>query len=105
MEFPKFSRFPPHYFLSRCTLYKPVTSIGGFMGKRLVLSSLVLAACACAFAQTRPGAVSKTAGPRATAAGLSQMHRAIRGGGTSIELDNNHGSADARDRDFTSYEA
>jgi hypothetical protein len=33
------------------------------------------------------------------------MHRAIKGSGTSIELDTNSGAADAHDREFTSYES
>jgi len=41
---------------------------------------------------------------RSTAAGLSQMHHALKGGGTSIDLDSGNGCADARDGDFTSYE-
>jgi hypothetical protein len=42
---------------------------------------------------------------RSTASGLSKMSRAIQGNGTSIVLDANTGSADARDRDFSTYEA
>jgi len=48
---------------------------------------------------------AELAGPRATAAALAQMHRAIKGVGTNIELGANSGGADARDRDFTAYEA
>lgn len=36
---------------------------------------------------------------------LSQMQHAIRGAGTSIDLDSNSGGSDARDREFTSYES
>ena len=43
--------------------------------------------------------------PRSTSVGLTQMHRAIKGAGTSIELDTNSGGADAHDREFTSYES
>jgi len=43
--------------------------------------------------------------PRSTSAGLTQMHRAIKGAGTSIELDTNSGGADAHDREFTTYES
>jgi methyl-accepting chemotaxis protein len=57
-------------------------------------------------APVRPAAAApRSAGPRSTAAGLSQMQRAIRGDGTSIELDANNGGADSHDRDFTAYEA
>ena len=51
-----------------------------------------------------PPAAPKRTDPRSSAAGLSQMHRAVKNGGTAIELDTNSGSADSRDRDFTAYE-
>ncbi len=45
-------------------------------------------------------AIHKTADPRS----LSQMQRAVTGGGVSIALDTNNGSADERDREFAAYE-
>jgi methyl-accepting chemotaxis protein len=50
-------------------------------------------------------AAPKKSDTRSTASGLSKMSRAIQGSGTSIDLDANIGSADARDRDFSTYEA
>ena len=50
-------------------------------------------------------AARKALTPRSSSAGLTQMHRAIKGAGTSIELDTNSGGADAHDREFTSYES
>jgi methyl-accepting chemotaxis protein len=47
----------------------------------------------------------KALSPRSTTMGLTQMHRAIKGAGTSIELDTNSGGADTQDREFTSYES
>ncbi len=35
----------------------------------------------------------------------AKLQRAVHPSGTSIDLDSNNGSADARDRDFTAYEA
>ena len=49
-------------------------------------------------------AVLRKADPRSSAASLSKMQRAIQRG-TNIDLDSNNGGADARDRDFTNYEA
>jgi methyl-accepting chemotaxis protein len=47
----------------------------------------------------------RTAGSQSsTAAGLSKLQRAVKSGGPNIELDTNNGGADARDRDFTSYQ-
>ncbi len=51
------------------------------------------------------GASRKALSPRSIAVGLTQMHRAIKGAGTNIELDANSGGADAHDREFTSYES
>jgi methyl-accepting chemotaxis protein len=57
-------------------------------------------------AQPRPAAAPHGAAvPRPAAVGLSQLNRAVTGGGTTIELDANSGGADSRDRDFTAYEA
>jgi len=53
----------------------------------------------------RPAAPRKALSPRTATMGLTQMHRAIKGAGTSIELDTNSGGSDAHDRDFTSYES
>ena len=50
-------------------------------------------------------APAKKSDARSTLSGLSSMNRAIQGSGTSIDLDANTGIADARDRDFSSYEA
>lgn len=50
-------------------------------------------------------AAPKKSDARPTATGLSKLNRAIQGSGTSIDLDTNTGSADARDRDFSTYEA
>ena len=50
-------------------------------------------------------AAPKKSDTRSTASGLSKMSRAIQGNGTSIDLDTNTGGADARDRDFSTYEA
>lgn len=50
-------------------------------------------------------ATPKKSDARSTASGLSKMSRAIQGSGTSIDLDANTGSADARDRDFSTYES
>ncbi len=47
----------------------------------------------------------KPAGARSTASALSQMSRAVKNGGLSIDLDSNNGSTDARDADFTAYES
>jgi methyl-accepting chemotaxis protein len=41
--------------------------------------------------------------PRPPALGLSQMQRAIKAAGTTIELDTNSGGADAHDQDFKVY--
>jgi methyl-accepting chemotaxis protein len=48
-------------------------------------------------------AAPKPAGPHSAAASLSQMQRAVTGGGVSIRLDSNSGHSDVRDRDFTAY--
>lgn len=48
---------------------------------------------------------SKPANTRSATVSLAQLQRAVQPGGTSIDLDSNNGSADARDRDFTTYEA
>jgi methyl-accepting chemotaxis protein len=40
---------------------------------------------------------------KAPAASLARMRRAVSEGGTSIDLGLNHGAADARDKEFTSY--
>jgi methyl-accepting chemotaxis protein len=50
-------------------------------------------------------AAPKAADPHAMADGLAKMQRAVKSGGTSIELDGNDGSADSRDRDFAPYQA
>ncbi len=42
---------------------------------------------------------------RSTAAGLSKLHRAVKGVGPTIELDANSGTADLHDRDFEAYES
>jgi methyl-accepting chemotaxis protein len=57
--------------------------------------------------RTRTAAVParKALSPRSTTVGLTQMHRAIKGAGTSIELDADLGGPDTRDREFTSYES
>ncbi len=41
--------------------------------------------------------------PAATG-GLAHMHRAVRSGGASIDLESNRGGGDARDRDFAPYQ-
>jgi methyl-accepting chemotaxis protein len=51
------------------------------------------------------GAMRKTADGRSSTAALTQLHRAIKGAGASIDLDANNGGADSRDRDFTAYES
>jgi methyl-accepting chemotaxis protein len=54
----------------------------------------------------KPGRpTTKSADARSTAASLSQMHRVLKGNGPVIDLDSASGAADARDRDFTAYEA
>ena len=55
--------------------------------------------------RTRSGAARKTPPSRSTAIVLSQMQRAIKGTGASIELDTNNGGADSHDREFTTYES
>jgi methyl-accepting chemotaxis protein len=51
-------------------------------------------------------AAPKGGDTRSTSASLSQMHRALKGGGGAIiDLDSNAGGSDSRDRDFTAYEA
>jgi methyl-accepting chemotaxis protein len=40
-----------------------------------------------------------------SATGLTQLHRAVKGAGTSIELGSNTGNADSRDHDFTNYDS
>jgi methyl-accepting chemotaxis protein len=56
-------------------------------------------------AQNRLTAGSRSADSRSTTIALSKLHRAVETGGPSIDLDSNNGSADARDRDFTTYDA
>jgi methyl-accepting chemotaxis protein len=48
---------------------------------------------------------STMAEQRSAALGLTKLQRAVKAGGPSIDLDSNNGSPDARDRDFTVYEA
>jgi methyl-accepting chemotaxis protein len=55
-------------------------------------------------ARARPApALRKAPHPRSATAGLAPMQRAIKGAGTTIELDTNSGGADAHDQDFTVY--
>jgi methyl-accepting chemotaxis protein len=54
-------------------------------------------------ARTRPVPAVRKARPRVATVGLAQMQRAIKGAGTTIELDANSGGADAHDQDFTVY--
>ena len=54
--------------------------------------------------RTQSGTARRAPAPKSTALVLSQMHRAIKGGGTTIELDTSSGS-DAHDREFTTYES
>ncbi len=42
---------------------------------------------------------------RSTTVGLARMRRAVSGAGASIDLDNNNGGADPRDREFSAYES
>jgi len=48
---------------------------------------------------------AKPASARSATNSLAHLQRAVQPGGTSIDLDGNNGGADARDRDFTTYEA
>ncbi len=48
-------------------------------------------------------ALRQASSPRPPANGLSQMQRAIKGAGTTIELGTNSGGAGAHDQDFTAY--
>jgi methyl-accepting chemotaxis protein len=54
--------------------------------------------------RTYSAAARKAPATKSTALVLSQMQRAIKGGGTTIELDTSSGS-DAHDREFTTYES
>ncbi len=53
----------------------------------------------------RPPSASlkKSSASRTSSTSLSQLQRAVKGAGTSIELDSNNGVADTLDHDFTTY--
>jgi hypothetical protein len=56
--------------------------------------------------QTRSAAaVPRPADPRSTTAALSQMHHAVKAGGSGIELDTDISGGDSHDREFTTYQA
>jgi len=55
--------------------------------------------------RARPNATAaKAYRPPSTTTSLTSLRRAIKAHGTTIELDDNSGGADARDQDFTRYE-
>jgi len=56
---------------------------------------------------TRPRFASsrKPSRPQSISAGLSHMQRALKGAGTSIELDSDNTGADAQDKNFAPYES
>ena len=59
--------------------------------------------------QVRQAPVRRAAQPTAqhrtgAGAGLARMQHAVRSAGARIDLESNHGAADARDRDFAPYE-
>lgn len=55
--------------------------------------------------QARPSAaIAKTRDPRSATASLSQLNRAVKAAGPSIELDLVGGGADTHDRDFSPYQ-
>ena len=53
----------------------------------------------------RSPAAKTSATMPSSSASLSKLHRAVKGNGTSIELDSHNGGSDARDHDFTTYES
>jgi methyl-accepting chemotaxis protein len=54
-------------------------------------------------ASRKKPAAKRNATPQSASASLSNMDRAVRSAGPSIDLDSNTGDADSRDREFTSY--
>ena len=54
---------------------------------------------------SRPPARGKVSAPRTSTPGLTELQRAVKSSGTSIDLNSNNGSPDSRDHEFTSYES
>jgi methyl-accepting chemotaxis protein len=53
----------------------------------------------------KPALAKHVSSSRSTSAGLSKLHRAVKGVGPTIELDASSGTADLHDRDFAAYES